>query len=143
MSKAYADTSFLVAMFVNEPRSEDAIERLTALEANLYVGWFSAFELRNTIRALRFREVLRDEEATAVLESFEAWRSDGRLAPAQVSTARLAAWAESLSHTTTPQIGARGMDLLHIAFAIELSAQVFLTYDQRQARVARRAGLQT
>ena len=67
MSKAYADTSFLVAMFVNEPRSEHAIERLIALKANLSVGWFSAFEFRNTIRALRFREVLRDEEVAAVL----------------------------------------------------------------------------
>ncbi len=143
MSQAYADTSFLVAMFVNEPRSEDAIERLTSLEANLFVGWFSAFEFRNTVRRLGFRNVLRDEEVAAVIESFDEWRNDGRLTAAQVPTARLAARAESLSHKTTPQIGARGMDLLHVAFAIESSATIFLTYDQRQARVARSAGLQT
>ncbi len=130
-------------MFVKEPRSEEAIERLTDLKANLHVGWFSAFEFRNTIRALRFREVLRDEQVAAVLDSFDWWRNEGLLGVAQVSTARLAARAENLSRATTPQMGARGMDLLHIAFAIESSATVFLTYDERQARVARSVGLQT
>jgi len=42
-----------------------------------------------------------------------------------------------------PQLGRRTLDLLHVACALEIGASAFLTFDKRQASLAKRAGLAT
>jgi predicted nucleic acid-binding protein len=49
--------------------------------------------------------------------------------------------AEQLMIVHTPRHGARSMDLLHIAAALELGASEFLSFDENQSRVATLAGL--
>jgi predicted nucleic acid-binding protein len=39
--------------------------------------------------------------------------------------------------------GARALDILHVAVALELQAASFFTFDRRQARLARSEGLAT
>jgi predicted nucleic acid-binding protein len=41
----------------------------------------------------------------------------------------------------TPRLGCRTMDILHVACAVEIGASAFLTFDKRQAELARFAGL--
>ena len=56
-------------------------------------------------------------------------------------------WADAtrrvraLSGVHPERTGARGFDLLHVAFALELESETFLTSDERQGEVARAAGL--
>jgi len=42
-----------------------------------------------------------------------------------------------------PRLGMRTLDSLHVAAALELGAKFFWTFDERQARLAAVAGLQT
>jgi len=42
-----------------------------------------------------------------------------------------------------PKLGVRTLDSLHVACALELRAEQFWTFDERQARLARAAGLKT
>ena len=42
-----------------------------------------------------------------------------------------------------PKIGFRTLDSLHIACALELKAERFWTFDERQAKLARAEGLRT
>jgi len=42
-----------------------------------------------------------------------------------------------------PSLGVRTLDSLHVACALELGAQSFWTFDERQARLAEAAGLST
>jgi predicted nucleic acid-binding protein len=49
--------------------------------------------------------------------------------------------AERIGEATLTQIGARSGDLLHVASAVVLGAREFITFDQRQTKLARRAGL--
>lgn len=42
-----------------------------------------------------------------------------------------------------PALGVRTLDSLHVACALELRAQKFWTYDERQARLAEAAGIDT
>ena len=49
--------------------------------------------------------------------------------------------ARQLSATHSEKTGARAIDLLHVACALLLESEVFLTSDQRQAAVAKAAGL--
>ena len=49
--------------------------------------------------------------------------------------------AEYLGKTYTETLGIRGVDLLHAGIALTLGAKRFLTFDSRQAELARAAGL--
>ena len=49
--------------------------------------------------------------------------------------------AESLSRRYTSIFGARSLDILHVAAAVVLDASAFVTHDDRQARLAKAAGL--
>ena len=49
--------------------------------------------------------------------------------------------AERLGAAHLTETGARSGDLLHVASAVILGAREFLTFDERQAKLARRAGL--
>jgi hypothetical protein len=49
--------------------------------------------------------------------------------------------ASALSHEHSSKIGCRSLDLLHVASALLLEKRHFLTFDDRQARLARATGL--
>jgi predicted nucleic acid-binding protein len=49
--------------------------------------------------------------------------------------------AEDLGATHAERLGVRSIDLLHVALALTLKATDFLTFDTRQATVAKAAGL--
>ena len=51
------------------------------------------------------------------------------------------AQAESLAAQHTPAIGSRSLDILHVATALVSGATEFCTFDERQCRLARLAGL--
>jgi predicted nucleic acid-binding protein len=55
------------------------------------------------------------------------------------------AWetAIRLARRFAPTIGVRTLDSLHVACALELKAQKFWTFDDRQARLAEVVGLDT
>lgn len=46
-----------------------------------------------------------------------------------------------LSRIHTPQLGTRTLDTLHVAAALELKAERFWTFDDRQAKLAKAVGL--
>ncbi len=49
--------------------------------------------------------------------------------------------AEKLGAAHNLAIGCRSADLFHVAAALEIGCELFLTFDQRQASMARAAGL--
>ena len=49
--------------------------------------------------------------------------------------------AKALAQTLTPTIGVRAVDLLHVAAALELGVDAFYTFDLKQHRTAKAAGL--
>jgi len=49
--------------------------------------------------------------------------------------------AGELSRVHTPALGCRSLDVLHVASALELGLRTFVTFDQRQQKLARAAGL--
>ena len=49
--------------------------------------------------------------------------------------------AEGLSAKYAAETGARSLDILHVAAAVELDADAFASFDERQRAMARKAGL--
>jgi hypothetical protein len=49
--------------------------------------------------------------------------------------------ARELSQKHTESTGARSLDLLHVAFSLQLNSELFLTTDECQGQVAKAGGL--
>jgi predicted nucleic acid-binding protein len=76
-----------------------------------------------------------------MLADFRDDLSGGRLRVVSADWANVISTADQLSGQHTTKEGCRGFDLLHIATALELGAGEFLSFDARQASLAKAAGL--
>ena len=112
-----------------------------ALEVQLAFTPLQRHELRNAFRIAVFRKVMTVERCVAVLAGIEADMKTGTLAETPVSSAEVYTRAEVLSAAHTQRLGTRGFDVLHVAAALALGADVFLTFDIRQKALAVKAGL--
>jgi predicted nucleic acid-binding protein len=149
--KAYADTSFLVKLVTREPGSQEAMAEfrrlglprliflpLHALEATNAVRQ-RAFYLRHSAGTGQRASVARERDAA--LARIERWLKRGWLMEAAVDCDEALLNARILSEKHTERLGCRGFDLLHVALALDLECDVFLTSDRVQGSLARAEGL--
>ena len=141
MMEAYADTSVLAKLYVAEPNSADAIALVKKHAPPLPIVLLHEIELRNALRLKVFRGEMSDQELKASLVDYEHDVRQGRMRQAAVDWDQVVRTAESLSAKWTARIGSRSLDTLHVGAAVVLQCRVFLTFDLRQAELARKAGL--
>ena len=137
---AYADTSFLYSLYVQQAHSAAAAAYM-ASSAPLPITSLNRFELYNAIRLSVFRKLIDRRAAAADLKLINKDISVGVLTLAPCDWASVHARAEHLSSEHIAKSGHRAMDLLHVASALTLGASHFLTFDQNQARLAAGSGL--
>ena len=150
--RAYADTSFLVKLIASEPGTEAAVAEYRRLGLpRLFYLPLHALEVENAIRQRAFhqrRGLPAGQRAQIAREKTAALARLQRMLDRSAFLEAAADWddatrrARLLSGTHTERNGARGLDLLHVAFALELECEVFLTSDERQGEVARAERLQ-
>ena len=99
------------------------------------------FEVVNGICLAAFRRAISDDAMRDALASFDEDVGDGRYAPADVLWRATLKRASEISRTHTRTLGCRTLDVLHVATAVELGLGVFVTFDDRQRRLAKIAGL--
>ena len=138
---AYADTSFLFSLYVQQSHSAAAAEYMAQAGEPVLVTSFSRFELCNAIRLCVFRKLIERRLATEDLKLIARDIANGVLALSPCDWTAVHEQAERLSREYTMAKGHRGMDLLHVASALTLGAGDFLTFDQNQAQLAVNAGL--
>jgi predicted nucleic acid-binding protein len=137
----YPDTSFLFSLYVDEAPTPLAKAYTEKLAEPLTFTPFHRLELRTALRLRAFRkEVTLDDLQTALRRSDEALVG-GILRHTPLVWADALREAERLSEAHLTEIGARSGDLFHVASAVVLGAREFVTFDQRQTKLARRAGL--
>jgi hypothetical protein len=97
-------------------------------------------EFVNGIDELVFRKYWFRTDADAVMSQFLQQRSAGVYRPAPLVPE---VWdkASEFSRLYTAAIGTRTLDVLHVAAALLLKPDVFLTFDKRQAKLSRAVGL--
>jgi len=149
--RVYADTSFLVKLMAHEPGSETAVSEFRRLGfPRLVYLPLHALEVENAIRQRVFQgrrsTPVRQRagitrERDAALARVARWLSRGWLVEATTDCEAGFARAQALSERHTERMGCRGFDLLHMAFALELDSEVFLTADRLQSRLAHAEGL--
>jgi predicted nucleic acid-binding protein len=103
--------------------------------------WLHQLEFRNALRLRIFRAEITATQRDA---SLNAWLSDlgaGVYAHADPNGADVNLEAERLSAQFSERLGARSLDVLHVAAALVLGCDTLLTFDLRQQALARAAGL--
>lgn len=137
----YADTSFLVSLYVQDANSA----RVVADAPKLFPVFFtplSEHELRNAIRLCVFRRQITTTQREKALHDLENDKAAGVLHVAPLDWPKALKHAEALGRRHTERLGARGMDILHVASALALKAGRFVTFDKRQQDLARLVGLE-
>jgi len=79
--------------------------------------------------------------ADGALADLEEDLADGRLSLVDLLWRKALDRSAELSRKHTPKIGTRTLDVLHVASAKSLRCRTFVTYDDRQAELARAVGL--
>ena len=149
--RAYADSSFILRLVTGEEDSPQTIaEYRRRGSPKLFFLPLHALEVRNAIlqrafhkrRSISSRErqhVARERDAAlARLEHLVARRA---LLDVTLDMDAAITRAAELSTVHTERLGARAIDLLHVAGALTLESEVFLTTDGRQAQLAKAEGL--
>jgi predicted nucleic acid-binding protein len=149
--RVYADTSFLLKLLAPEPDSQVVIAEYRRLRhPAVFFLPLHALEVRNAIlqRAFHQRRALASGErqqvtherdtALARLDHFLKRRA---LLDVTLDMDTVIARATQLSAAHTERLGARAIDLLHVAGALTLESELFLTTDERQAQLAKAEGL--
>ncbi len=137
----YADTSFLVAVYSPEPGSINALGIMQRLREPLPFTPFHRHELRNGIRLRVFRKEITVEQRKAAFAEIDSDLQEEILAHTPISWTNTFRQAEDLAASHTETLGVRSFDLIHVSLALVLGATDFLTFDTRQAALARTAGL--
>jgi len=149
--RAYADTSFLAKLAGREPGSEKAVAEFRRLGSpQLFYLPLHALEVPNAFRQRAFhlrrsatpqqRRAI-DRERDAALARIGLWLERGSLLEITADCDVAFAHARELSTRHTERLGCRGFDLLHVAFALDLKCEAFLTADRVQGELARAEGL--
>ena len=141
---AYADTSFLVALYVLRDRHHAAAAQAAAAwtaPPRLPLTPFGAVELQSALLRLAYRGDLHPGEVRAITHHLARDTADGIFKPCPLHAYQ---WMQEADRTTalvTPQTGARTLDVLHLALARIHGAPVLLSFDGNQRRAALAAGL--
>jgi predicted nucleic acid-binding protein len=149
--RAYADSSFILRLVTAEADSEAAIGEYRRIGLPpLFFLPLHALEVRNAILQRAFHErrslpararqhVARERDAA--FDRLERFLSRRTLLDVAVDLDAVIVRATDLAVAHTERLGARAIDLLHVAGALALESEVFLTTDDRQAQLAKAEGL--
>jgi predicted nucleic acid-binding protein len=131
----YADTSFLVSLYSLDANSVPAARTMQASSGDRFVSVFGELEVVNAMGLRVFRKEVSATQAQSSLKDFE---KDLRAGVFQLRplTEQIFERAHQLSRRTTPKLGTRTADLLHVAAALELSADYLYSFDQQQRKLA-------
>jgi predicted nucleic acid-binding protein len=139
--KTYADTSFLVRLYLTQSDSQKALAFMRDFRDPLPFTPLHRHELRDALRLAVFRKEIDAERRKAVFLDIESDLQDGILTHTRPSRGPTLSAKPSNWERITRKQGVRSVDLLHVGIAQALGMKQFLTFDARQAELAKAAGL--
>lgn len=138
----YADSSFLVTLYADEHNSALARAYVGGNAHPIYLTSFSKAETEHALRMFAFRKLIAMDEMTQCLLLFEEDQGSGIYRLLIISSEELFGKASQLSKRHGLELGVRFLDVVHVAAAVLAKAKIFLTFDARQAKLAKAVGLQ-
>ena len=140
--KAYADSSFIVALYLQQQSSSVAATFMRQHGESLPFTPWHRLEVRNAIRLAFFHKAIDSHQCKLQLKQLEVdLREETLIVHTRIDWVAVLREAEKLGAAYNEAIGCRSADLFHIATAIEWKADYFLTLDERQKKMAKAASL--
>ena len=146
--KIYPDTSFLCSLYRKQVSSTLAVEYQSQLATPLPVSSLLLLEFRQSIR-FHIRLFGKDRtkgfpkaEGMAMLRAIQSDLTNNVLQMVAPDWADVHRIAEELSAKHTEPGGHRLVDILHIATALHLGSETFLTFDSNQKLLAESEGME-
>jgi predicted nucleic acid-binding protein len=137
----YADTSFFVSLYLTD-RHTTEVERRLRSRPSLWMTPLHVAEWMDAIEQHVFRKSISRSEADRLLQRFQEHRAQNLWRESPLPDQAFEVCAQ-LVHRHAARLGVRTLDTLHVASALELKAEQFWTFDDRQAKLALAAGLKT
>jgi predicted nucleic acid-binding protein len=137
----YVDTGFIVSLHSRDANSDLAKARMKSHGVPMAWTWLHEMEFRNAIRLQVFRKQLDLQDMAQIFHRQSLGLENGVYFSTSPALAEVNREVERLSGLHTKILGTRTLDILHVAHALVLGIQEFLTFDRRQADLAKAAGL--
>ena len=137
----YADTSFFVSIYVKNAHSTKA-DLLLSPGPRPCITPLHFAEWAHAIAQQVFRRQMTTAEANRVHQELQDDRAAGVWPSVDVPETALHVCVD-LGRRYGPKLGVRTLDSLHVACALEIKAERFWTFDDRQRKLARTVGLKT
>jgi len=141
MAQICCDTSFLFSLYGRDSKTRQAVAFLGQLRQPVAISILNEFELENSIRLSIFSRKIDSTMGAAMLVDYAADKRQGKAVLVDCDFSEVLAQAKGLSLTHSQSGGHRAYDILHVAAALRLGAQEFLTFDANQRKLAKAAGL--
>jgi predicted nucleic acid-binding protein len=138
--KTYADTSFLVSLYLDDDHTETANAWMKRHAEPLPLTPLHRHEFRTAICLAVWRKQIDGAQRREYFRLFEEDLRAGFLEHNAVGWRDAFREAERIGEIQAEQTGVRAADLLHIGIASVLDAREFLTFDATQRKAALRAG---
>ena len=135
----YADPSALLKLYLNEPESRAMTAWRAKNAGPLPVTHHG--RVVNGIALAAHRRFISEAALAAALSALDDDFETGRYRQTDLLWRSALRRAGELSRQHTPALGTRSLDVLHVASALELGLRRFVTFDDRQQKLARAVGL--
>lgn len=137
----YADTGFICSLYAPDANSERAAKFMDRQNAPISLSWLNQVEFRNALRLRIFRREIKSAQRDHSLNLFLSDLSAGIFENVEPAQSNVLIETERLSARHSEKLGNRSLDILHVAMAITLGCNRFLSFDIRQVKLAKAAGL--
>lgn len=138
---AYPDSSFLFSLVAKDSHTPEASRFLVETAAPLIFTPLHRTEVRNALRDAAARKEITQEECRSAFWMIENDLREEILVHMPINWSNALRRADELSERHASERAQRTIDLLHVAIACEAGASTFLSFDQRQRKLANAAGL--
>jgi predicted nucleic acid-binding protein len=137
----YADSSFFVSLYLKDAHSASALE-LAGSRPRL---WLTPLHIAECFHAFAQQVYFGNITASVAERLYDQLSRDRAANTWREGPIPERAFERSaeLARRYGPRLGVRTLDSLHVACALELKAERFWTFDERQAKLARAEGLKT
>lgn len=137
----YVDTSVIVKLYIKEEHSLDVSNWLKENNEAIPLTTFHELEFNNAINLKKFRTEITTDEIRFIMAKFAEHECKGVFYRPQTSWSDTFKYAVDLSRKHTSTTGSRTLDILHVASALSIKADRFLTFDARQSKLAALSGI--
>ena len=138
----YADTGFIVPLYKAEITSPAAAAVMGRLQSPVWLSPLGELEIHNAFQLSVFRGEINSASALHKKQLFAEDRAKGIFLIRPVPASTLYPKAIELAERHSSTLGTRSLELMHVAAALILKADLFLSFNERQRKAAAAEGLE-